>query len=161
MLAFLSLNVSSQNLTKGETLSYLKNILQTNIIYVELTGQTSWNSYNSVNVDTVILKFQRATAFKIYLTNPSLRCALFQPIQPMDEKMGDMVETTIFAQWIQRENANICYANQPHWTGYRNKYREKRKKQLERVALQFIPTAVYAYIVGHNTLHETKQKIGL
>lgn len=29
-------------------------------------------------------KFQRATAFKIYLTNPSLRCALFQPIQPMD-----------------------------------------------------------------------------
>lgn len=62
-------------------------------------------------------KFQRATAFKIYLTNPSLRCALFQPIQPMDEKMGDMVETTIFAQWIQRSTANVSYAN---WKEGRN-----------------------------------------
>ena len=35
------------------------------------------------------------------------------------------------------------------------------RKQLERVALQFIPTAVYAYIVGHNTLQESRQKTGL
>ena len=38
---------------------------------------------------------------------------------------------------------------------------KKGKKQLEKVALQFIPTAVYAYIVGHNTLQESRQKIGL
>lgn len=156
-------------------------------------------------------KFQRATAFKIYLTNPSLRCALFQPIQPMDEKMGDMVETTIFAQWIQRENANISYANwkegrnngevdivglstinqKPQWAvevKWSDRYYEhtgelqsllnfmeinhikqaivtsiekKGKKQLEKLALQFIPTAVYAYIVGHNTLQARRQKIGL
>lgn len=56
-------------------------------------------------------RFQRATSFKIYLTNPSLRCALFQPLQSTDEEMGNMVETTIFAQWIQRSNAQVYYAN--------------------------------------------------
>ncbi len=56
-------------------------------------------------------RFQRATSFKIYLTNPSLRCALFQPLQNTDEEMGNMVETTIFAQWIQRTNAQVYYAN--------------------------------------------------
>jgi len=156
-------------------------------------------------------KFQRATSFKIYLTNPSLRCALFQPIQSVDEKMGDMVETTIFAQWIQRENANICYANwkegrgegevdivglsassqKPLWAvevKWSDRYFEhsgelksllnfmennqmeqaivtsiekKGLKQMRSVSLQFIPTAVYAYIVGYNTLKEKKQKIGL
>jgi hypothetical protein len=35
------------------------------------------------------------------------------------------------------------------------------KKQLDKMALQFIPTAVYAYIVGHNTLQEQRQKTGM
>lgn len=55
--------------------------------------------------------FQRTTSFKIYLTNPSLRCALFQPLQPEDAEMGNMVETTIFAQWIQRPASQVYYAN--------------------------------------------------
>ena len=56
-------------------------------------------------------RYQRETSFKIYLTNPSLRCALFQPIADGDEEMGDMVETAVFAQWIPRQFANISYAN--------------------------------------------------
>jgi len=122
-----------------------------------------------------------------------------------------MVETTIFAQWIPRENTNISYANwkegrsngevdivginsitqKPSWAvevKWSDRYYEhtgelhsllsfmennhieqaivtsiekKGKKQLDKVALQFIPTAVYAYIVGHNTLQKHKQKIGL
>ena len=55
--------------------------------------------------------YQRETSFKIYLTNPSLRCALFQPIKESDEEMGDMVETAVYAQWIPRNGANISYAN--------------------------------------------------
>jgi predicted AAA+ superfamily ATPase len=62
-------------------------------------------------------KFQRATSFKIYLTNPSLRSALFQPLNASDGEMGCMVETAIYAQWIQRENTNIYYAN---WKQNRN-----------------------------------------
>jgi predicted AAA+ superfamily ATPase len=56
-------------------------------------------------------QFQRATQFKIYLTNPSLRSALFSTLRATDMEMGDMVETAVFSQWIQRENSGICYAS--------------------------------------------------
>ena len=62
-------------------------------------------------VDENAKHFKRATSFKIYLTNPSLRCALFQPLQPQDHEMGNMVETTIFAQWIQRPGSQVYYSN--------------------------------------------------
>lgn len=55
--------------------------------------------------------FQRITSFKMYLTNTSLRCALFQPLESSDEKIGDLIETTVFAQWFPRDFSNICYAN--------------------------------------------------
>ena len=61
--------------------------------------------------DDTAKRYQRETSFKIYLTNPSLRCALFQPIKDSDEEMGDIVETAVFAQWIPRIGANISYAN--------------------------------------------------
>ena len=55
--------------------------------------------------------YQRETQFKIYLTNPSLRCALFQPINDSDDEIGDMVETAVYAQWIPRLGIDISYAN--------------------------------------------------
>lgn len=56
-------------------------------------------------------KYQRDVSFKIYLTNPSLRCALFQPIKATDEGIGDMVETAVYAQWIPRQRTDISFAN--------------------------------------------------
>ncbi len=56
-------------------------------------------------------RYQRETSFKIYLTNPSLRCALFQPIKVSDEEIGNMVETAVFAQWIPRQGVDISFAN--------------------------------------------------
>lgn len=61
--------------------------------------------------DDTAKQYQRETSFKIYLTNPSLRCALFQPIKDSDEEMGDIVETAVYAQWIPRTGTNISYAN--------------------------------------------------
>ncbi|MGN0234570.1 MAG: ATP-binding protein [Bacteroidaceae bacterium] len=61
--------------------------------------------------DDTAKSYQRETQFKIYLTNPSLRCALFQPIREQDEEIGDMVETSVYAQWIPRTEAVISYAN--------------------------------------------------
>jgi len=55
-------------------------------------------------------QFQRATQFKIYLTNPSLRSALFSPLQPTDPFIGNMVETAIFAQWLHRDWFTPYYA---------------------------------------------------
>lgn len=61
--------------------------------------------------DDTAKRYQRETQFKIYLTNPSLRCALFQPITTEDAEMGDMVETAVFSQWFPRQSVNISYAN--------------------------------------------------
>ena len=60
--------------------------------------------------DDTAKAYKREMLFKLYLTNPSLRCALFQPIEENDMTFGNMVETAIFAQWIPRD-ANIAYAN--------------------------------------------------
>lgn len=57
--------------------------------------------------------FQRATQFKIYLTNPSLRSALFAPMQSTDPFMGNMVETAIYSQWLHREWFTPYYARWP------------------------------------------------
>ena len=60
--------------------------------------------------DDTAKRFQRQTTFKMYLTNPSLRCALFEPIKMIDRNIGDMIETAIYSQWIPR-NEHIAYAN--------------------------------------------------
>lgn len=61
-------------------------------------------------IDQTAKKFKRANFFKIYLTNPSLRSALFSPIQATDEHIGNMVETAIYAQWLHREWFTPYYA---------------------------------------------------
>jgi len=61
-------------------------------------------------VDRSARRFQRAMSFKVYLTNPSIRSALFSPISADDPAMGDLVETAIFAQWFHSENTELHYA---------------------------------------------------
>lgn len=146
--------------------------------------------------------FQRITNFKVYLTNPSLRCALFQPMDISDDNIGDLVETSVFAQLFPRRNFDFCYANwkdgkfqgevdivslnpatqKPQWATevkWTNRYSEHvaelksllkfmplnkisnavvttidvwELKQLEKVNLLFLPTSVYAYNLGANTI---------
>lgn len=55
-------------------------------------------------------RFKRDNFFKIYLTNPSLRSALFAPITATDELIGNLVETAIFSQWLHREGFTPWYA---------------------------------------------------
>ena len=62
-------------------------------------------------VDDTAKRYQREHSFKIYLTNPSLRCALFQPITLEDSAIGNIVETAVFAQWIPRLGTDVAYAN--------------------------------------------------
>ncbi|HVU55613.1 MAG TPA: ATP-binding protein [Puia sp.] len=53
--------------------------------------------------------FKRANFFKIYLTNPSLRCALFSPLKEADPFIGNLVETAIYSQW-QHSTQHLYYA---------------------------------------------------
>jgi len=59
-------------------------------------------------------KFKRANYFKIYLTNPSLRSALFSPINSTSSIMGNMVETAVYAQWFHR------YWQTPFYSRWKN-----------------------------------------
>lgn len=61
-------------------------------------------------IDINASKFQRVTAFKVYLTNPSLRTALFSPVSPTDDEVGNLVETAIYSQWMHREDVELHYA---------------------------------------------------
>lgn len=61
-------------------------------------------------VDRAGKAFKRANFFKVYLTNPSMRSALFAPLQPDDNLIGNLVETAVFAQWCHSPDTRLHYA---------------------------------------------------
>ncbi len=67
---------------------------------------------NKVDINAKRLK--RITSFKVYLTNPSLRTALFSPISETDDKMGNIVETAVLSQWMHREKLDLTYSRWKH-----------------------------------------------
>ena len=155
-------------------------------------------------IDDNAKKFKRANFYKIYLTNPSLRSALFSPLQPTDDAVGSMVETAIYAQWMHRDWFTPYYARwnngevdmvgldekkfKPQWAleiKWSNQYFEdpgKLKSLLQfcesnkltsalvtsidaegmreqkGIQLIFVPAAIYAYVVGANTLEQKSRK---
>ncbi len=54
-------------------------------------------------VDRNAKRFRRANFFKVYLTNPSMRAALFSPLKADDDAIGSLVETAIFSQWFHSD----------------------------------------------------------
>lgn len=76
-------------------------------------------------VDINAKRFKRVTSFKVYLTNPSLRTALFSPINETDSEMGNMVETAILSQWMHRENLDLTYA----------RWKDKKEGEVDLVLL--------------------------
>lgn len=155
---------------------------------------------NKVDVNAKRLK--RITSFKVYLTNPSLRTALFSPISETDSEMGNMVETAVLSQWMHREKLDLTYARwkdgrtegevdlvlvddkkyKPVWgveIKWSNRYYEKPQelksliqfcktnsfqtalvtsidqsgiKQIDDIALTYLPASIYSYNIGDITL---------
>jgi len=68
-------------------------------------------------VDANAKRLKRITSFKVYLTNPSLRTALFSPITETDSEMGNIIETAVLSQWMHREKLDLTYAR---WKDGRN-----------------------------------------
>lgn len=64
-------------------------------------------------VDRNAKKFRRANFFKIYLTNPSMRAALFSPVKAGDSAVGSLAETAIFSQWFHSSTTTLYYARWP------------------------------------------------
>ena len=149
-------------------------------------------------IDDFGKRFERQSSYKVYLTNPSLRSALFSPLLATDDAMGHMVENAIFSQWLHRENRVPCYArwnkgeidmiginpknSKPLWaaeikwsnSSYKNlseiknliSFCEKNnltetvvttmdkfeKKQIGDLSVNYIPSSIYAYNVGVQTI---------
>lgn len=61
-------------------------------------------------IDQNAKRFKRAMSFKVYLTNPSMRAALFGQLDAKSEAMGALTETAIFSQWQHSRAIQLYYA---------------------------------------------------
>jgi predicted AAA+ superfamily ATPase len=99
--------VSLENLSKESTVP--KEKLGKYLEYLE----AAFLIVRVTKVDDTAKHFKRQRNFKVYLTNPSMRAALFSPIKDGDQAIGSLTETAIFCQWFHSpEIDNIHYA---HW----------------------------------------------
>ncbi len=96
--------VSYETISKSSGVS--KNTIRKYIEYLE----AAFLIKTVHRIDQSGKRFLRTNFFKVYLTNPSLRSALFFPITASDEFMGNMVETAIFSQWQHSTEQNLYYA---------------------------------------------------
>jgi predicted AAA+ superfamily ATPase len=66
-------------------------------------------------IDRSARRFERATSFKVYLTNPTMRAALFGRLAVDDQVMGALAETAIYCQWFHDTEllSHIHYARWP------------------------------------------------
>lgn len=60
-------------------------------------------------IDESAKRFKRARTFKVYLTNPSMRAALFAPSTPESQELGPLAETAVFSQYFHDEGAQLLY----------------------------------------------------
>lgn len=61
-------------------------------------------------IDQNARRFKRAMCFKVYLTNPSMRAALFGRVTADSEAMGALTETAIYSQWQHSKQTELYYA---------------------------------------------------
>ncbi len=73
-----------------------KNTLKKYLDYLE----AAFLIHRVQRVDRNARRFKRITSFKVYLTNPSLRAALFGSVKADDEAMGMLAETAVVAQLV-------------------------------------------------------------
>lgn len=66
-------------------------------------------------IDADARHFKRMTTFKVYLTNPTMRAALFGPVAEHDEAIGQLAETAVFSQWLHN-TAYITSLYYSRWT---------------------------------------------
>lgn len=53
--------------------------------------------------------FRRATSFKVFLTNPSMRAALFGYVNADSDAMGGLTETAVYSQWLHSDYIDKLY----------------------------------------------------
>lgn len=62
--------------------------------------ETAFLIYRLRRVDENARRFQRQRSFKVYLTNPSMRAALFGEVAGAHPAVGTLAETGVLSQWL-------------------------------------------------------------
>lgn len=88
------LEVSIEELARETKIA--KNTLRKYLDFLE----SAWLIKRLHRVDKNAKRFQRAVAFKVYLTSTSWYSALFGPVYPGDPVYKRLVETAVFTQWL-------------------------------------------------------------
>ena len=84
-----------------------KNTIQRYLDYLE----AAFLIHRVRRVDENARRFQRQRNFKVYLTNPSMRAALFGPVDDSHGAFGALAESATLAQWIHSpDRRNLHYA---------------------------------------------------
>lgn len=96
--------VSLEGLSKSSGVA--KNTIRRYIEYLE----AAFLICRVERIDQNAKRFKRAMSFKVYLTNPSMRAALFGQIQADSEAMGALTETAIYSQWQHNKAIELYYA---------------------------------------------------
>ena len=95
--------ISLEGLSQGAGIS--KNTLKRYLEYL----QAAFLIKIVNRIDNNAKKFKRATHFKVYLTNPSMRAALFGPATNESPAMGALTETAIYSQWFHSITINNLF----------------------------------------------------
>lgn len=95
--------ISLEGLSQGAGIS--KNTLKRYLEYL----QAAFLIKIVNRIDDNSKKFKRATHFKVYLTNPSMRAALFGPVTSESSAMGALTETGIYSQWFHSVTINNLF----------------------------------------------------
>jgi predicted AAA+ superfamily ATPase len=155
-------------------------------------------------VDSDAAHFKRVTTFKVYLTNPTMRTALFSPVDEHHEAIGQLAETAVFSQWLhntmyidslyyarwERGEVDLVsldpqqrpvFAIEVKWSDrpaenpkkiksllqFARRHKLARKplvttrtitatREIDGVAIDFVPCSLHCYTVGKNTLEQPK-----
>ena len=96
--------------TSLEKLSSLSGITKPTILrYIEYL-EKAFLLFRVKRIDNNAKSFQRERSFKVHLTNPSMRAALFSPVSQEEKQFGHLVETAILSQFFHAEIEDLYYA---------------------------------------------------
>lgn len=100
--------VSLEKLSQGSGVA--KNTIQRYLDYLE----AAFLIVRLRRIDESARRFTRQRSFKVYLTNPSMRAALFGPVTEDHPAMGALAETAAIGQWLHSaEFRHLHYARWP------------------------------------------------
>jgi len=88
-----------------------KNTIQRYLTYLE----TAFLIHRLRRVDDTARRFVRQRGFKVYLTNTSMRAALFSPLEGSHPGFGALAETAVFCQWLHSPTLRHLYY--ARWAG--------------------------------------------